>query len=90
MVEPRVRIDPSQSLGSVEKLRGPLEDQLTSALQVAVEAVDEQYHGESVEEVSDELLERTKAGLHKDIAAAFEPDDEQMTSVATTIVDDNT
>ena len=90
MVEPRIRIDPSTSLGPLEKLRGPLEDQLTSALQGAVDTVGEQYHGESVDEVSEELLEKTKSGLHPDIAASFEPDGDQLKSVASTIVDDNT
>jgi hypothetical protein len=90
MVEPRIHLDPEMSLGAVEKLRGPLEDQLTSALQVAVEQVDDNYHGESVEQVTGELLEKTKSGLHKDIAAGFEPDQEQLRSVAASIVADNT
>ena len=89
MVEPRIHLDPEVSLGAVEKLRGPLEDQLTSALQVAVGKVDSGYHGESVEQVADELLEKTRSGLHPDIAAGFAPDPGQMLSVAADIVADN-
>ena len=88
MDAPEVRIESTSSLGAAEKLRGPLEDQLTSALQVAVDKVDEQYHGEEVQEVSEELREATKAGLHPDIAAGFEPTDGQLRSVAEEIVDD--
>ena len=88
MVSPRVKLA-QESLGPVEKLRGPLEDQLSSALQVAVERVDEQYHGEPVAEVAAELLDETKVGLHKDIAAGFEPDPRQLKSVAATIVAEN-
>lgn len=89
MVKPQVRLEATSSLGAVEKLREPLEDQLTSALQAAVDKVDEQYHGEGVDDVSAELVATTKAGLHGDIAAGFEPDDDQLRSVAATIVDDN-
>jgi hypothetical protein len=89
MVKPRARLDPS-SLGAVEKLRGRLEDQVNSALDAAVDKVDDQYDGENVDQVADELLEQTKAGLHSDIAAAIEPDEDQMRSVAATIVRDNT
>jgi hypothetical protein len=89
MVKPRVRLD-ATSLGSVEKLRGPLEDQLTSALDVAVDKVDEHYEGEDVEQVTEQLVEETKAGLHADVAAAIAPDESQLRSVATKIVRDNT
>jgi hypothetical protein len=89
MVKPRIQLDPA-SLGSVENLRAPLEDQLNSALDAAVDNVDEQYHGEDVEQVAEELLDGTKAGLHSDIAAAMTPDEAQLRSVAATIVEDNT
>jgi hypothetical protein len=88
VVKPRISLAPT-SLGPVEKLRGPLEDQLSSALQVAVERVDDHYHGESVEEVTGELLDETKVGLHRDIAEGFEPDRGQLRSVARTIVQEN-
>jgi hypothetical protein len=89
MVKPRVRLN-STSLGPVEKLREPLEDQVTSALQGAVDKVDEDYQGEDVEEITEELVEQTKAGLHSDIAAKIAPDQDQLRSVAETIVQDNT
>ena len=87
MVQPRVKLDPDTSLGPVEKLREPLEDQLTSALRVAVKKVDGDYSGESVDEVEDELLEKTRAGLHPDIADAFAPNHEHLRDVAESIVD---
>ena len=89
MVKPRARLDPA-SLGPVEKLRGPLEDQLTSALNAAVDKVDDQYQGEGVDQVAEDLMEETKGGLHPDIAAKIAPDKSQMRSVAETIVGDNT
>jgi hypothetical protein len=89
MDKPRARLDPA-SLGSMEKLRAPLEDQLTSAMQAATDKVDEQYHGEDVGEVTAELLDQTKAGLHSDIATAITPDDDQLRSVAEDIVEENT
>jgi hypothetical protein len=86
---PRVHLDPDASLGPVEKLREPLEDQLTSALQAAADEVDEEYAGEQVAEVGAKLLAATKAGLHDDIAAGFAPDPAQVHSIAQTIVDEN-
>lgn len=88
MVSPRVKLDPAISLGPVEKLREPLEEQLTSALQAAVEKVDDRYDGESVETVEAELLKATKAGLHRDVAKAFAPDQEQLHDVAAQIVEE--
>ena len=88
MVKPRVQLDPA-SLGDMEKLRGPLEDQLTSALNAAVDKVDDNYHGEEVDEVAEDLMEETKGGLHADIAAKIAPDKDQLRSVAKTIVEDN-
>jgi hypothetical protein len=87
MVEPQIHLDP-QSLNPVEeKLRGPLEAQLTSALQAATEHVQSDYHGESVEQVSSELLQQTRRGLHPDIAAGFTPDPGEMHRVAEAVVD---
>ncbi len=88
MTLPRIKIDPETSLGPVEKLREPLEDQLTSALRVAVDKVDDHYAGESVTEVEQKLLETTRAGLHPDIAEAFRPNQEQLRDVAAGIVED--
>ena len=86
MVEPHISLDP-QSLSPVEeKLRGPLEAQLTSALQAATERVQSDYHGEPVEEVSAELLQQTRSGLHPDIAAGFQPDPAQLHEVAEAVI----
>ncbi|GAB3247874.1 hypothetical protein [Kineosporia babensis] len=88
MTQPRVKIDPETSLGPVEKLREPLEDQLSSALQVAVQKVDKRYAGESLDEVQHDLLETTKAGLHPDVAEAFRPNQAQLRDVAAGIVEE--
>lgn len=86
MAEPQVTLDP-RTLNVVEqKLRGPLEDQLTSALQAATDKIRHSYAGESVDEVTEQLFERTKAGLHPDIAAGFHPDHAQLRRVAEAIV----
>ncbi|SNY23731.1 hypothetical protein [Paractinoplanes atraurantiacus] len=86
MAEPQVTLDP-QSLNPVEeKLRGPLEDQLTSALQAATDRLRHEYAGQSVDEVTAMLLDGTKAGLHPDIAAGFHPDHYQLRQVAEAIV----
>ncbi|MET0420029.1 MAG: hypothetical protein ABW022_28790 [Actinoplanes sp.] len=86
MAEPQVTLDP-RSLNPVEdKLRGPLEDQLTSALQAATERIRHGYAGESVDQVTEQLLDGTKAGLHPDIAAGFHPDPDQLRHVAEAIV----
>ena len=86
MAEPHVTLDP-QSLNPVEqKLRGPLEDQLSSALQAATVKIRQKYAGESVEQVTDMLLDQAKAGLHPDIAAGFHPDHAQLRHVAEEIV----
>ncbi len=88
MAEPQVSLDP-ESLNPVErKLRGPLEDQLTSALRAATEEIRGSYAGEPVDDVVRALVERTRAGLHPDIAAGFEPDEGQLRRVAQAIVDD--
>jgi hypothetical protein len=86
MVEPQVSLDP-QTLNPVEeKLRGPLEEQLTSALRAATDKITEEYAGEPVDTVTARLLEQTRAGLHPDIAAGFEPDRGELRRVAETIV----
>jgi hypothetical protein len=86
MAEPQINLDPA-SLNPVEqKLRGPLEDQLTSALQAAIEKITEGYAGESVDRVTAMLLAQTKAGLHPDIAAGFSPDPTELRRVAKEIV----
>ena len=89
MVEPHVTLDPD-SLSPVEqKLQGPLEQQLTSAMQAAADRVSEDYSGEPVEVVEHELLDETKAGLHHDIAAGFVPDQRELRRVAEAIVEEN-
>jgi hypothetical protein len=86
MAEPQVTLD-ANSLNPVEdKLRGPLEDQLTSALQAAKDKIQRTYAGESVDEVAQELLDGTRAGLHPDIAEGFHPDPAELRRVAEAIV----
>jgi len=89
MDQPRVKLDPDTRLGPVEKLREPLEDQLTSALQAAVDQVERHHADADVDEIQQELLDRTRAGLHRDVARAFEPDEEQLREVAAEIADDH-
>ncbi|MFG3302594.1 hypothetical protein [Micromonospora chersina] len=86
MSEPHVTLDPSGLDPVQEKLRGPLEDQLTSALQAAADRVRAGYAGEPVEEVCRRLLDETRAGLHPDIAAGFNPDMDEFCRVAVAIV----
>lgn len=86
MAEPHITLDP-HSLSPVEdKLRGPLEDQLTSALQAAKDKISQRYAGEPVDEVAAMLLAQTRAGLHPDIAAGFSPDPAELRQVAEAIV----
>jgi hypothetical protein len=86
MTEPQVTLDP-QSLNPVEeKLRGALEEQLTSALQAATDQTRQAYAGEGVDVVCRQLLERAKEHLHPDIAAGFQPDHAQLLQVASAIV----
>ncbi|MBT0769395.1 hypothetical protein KIH74_10725 [Kineosporia sp. J2-2] len=89
MIQPRVKLDPQTSLGQAERLREPLEDQLTSALRNAVEKVEDGYDGESVTEVEAQLREATKVGLHRDIAETYQPDGGQLRQVAATIVEND-
>jgi hypothetical protein len=57
--EPRVSLDPV-GLTTVEaKLRGPLEDQLTSALQAATEKITSAYAGQNADQVTAMLLTET-------------------------------
>jgi hypothetical protein len=86
MAEPQITLDPHGLSPVEEKLRGPLEAQLTSALQAATNKVSSEYHGEPVEEVSVELLQQTRHGLHPDIAAGFEPDRAELRRVAEAVV----
>jgi hypothetical protein len=86
MADPQVTLDPNHLSAIEEKLRGPLEDQLTSALRAATDKTTESYAGESVDQVTETLLERTKSGLHHDIADGFHPDQGQLRHVAEKIV----
>ncbi|MGK5441500.1 hypothetical protein ACSNN7_06680 [Micromonospora sp. URMC 105] len=86
MSEPHVTLDPSALDPVQEKLRGALEDQLTSALQAATERIRSSYAGEPIEQVCQRLLDETRAGLHPDIAAGFNPDMDEFCRVAVAIV----
>ena len=86
MAEPHVTLDPASLSPVEEKLRGPLEDQLSSALQHATDKVSGEYAGEPVEDVTVKLLEQTREGLHPDIAAGFAPDQGALRRVAEVIV----
>ncbi|MEU4236304.1 hypothetical protein [Actinoplanes sp. NPDC026619] len=86
MSDPQVTLDPSHLHGVEAKLRGPLEEQLTSALQAATEKTKQTYAGEDIDQVTATILERTKAGLHHDIADGFHPDPDQLRHVAENIV----
>ncbi|SDZ22302.1 hypothetical protein SAMN05444365_107160 [Micromonospora pattaloongensis] len=86
MSEPHITLDPTGLSPVEKKLRGPLEEQLTSALQAAADRVRTTYGGEPVETVCQRLLDETKAGLHPDIAAGFEPDMDEFCRVAVAIV----
>jgi hypothetical protein len=85
MTEPQVTLDPNGLNAVEEKLRGPLEDQLTSALKAATDQTRQTYAGEPVEVVCRQLLERAKGHLHPDIAAGFQPDHDQLLQVASAI-----
>jgi hypothetical protein len=89
MAEPQIHLDPATLSPVEEKLRGPLEEQLTSALQAATHKVSDEYAGEPVETVTGKLLEQTRAGLHPDIAAGFTPDQGELRQVAEAIVHTN-
>ena len=86
MSEPQVTLDPRTLTPVEEKLRGPLEDQLSSALQAATEKIRHDYAGENIDQVTQMLLDGTRSGLHPDIAAGFNPDPGQLRHVAEAIV----
>jgi hypothetical protein len=79
-------LDAAQLPPAAQRLRGPLEDQLSSALQHATEQVRAGYHGESVDQVAEELLQQTRDALHPDIADAFQPASGELRRVAEEIV----
>jgi hypothetical protein len=83
--QPRVTLDPARPGTVGDKLHEPLEDQLSSALAAATEQIDGEYAGQGVDEVYQMLLDRTRDGLHPDIAAAFNPDRRQLRDIATAI-----
>jgi hypothetical protein len=86
MAEPQVTLDPASLNPVEEKLRGPLQEQLTSALRAATDKTKLTYAGEPVDEVAAALLRRTRSALHHDIADGFHPDPAQLRQVAETIV----
>ncbi|MEE6261496.1 hypothetical protein [Plantactinospora sonchi] len=86
MSEPHVTLDDGGLGGAPEHLRGPLEEQLSSALRAATERVRAEYSDEPVEEVCRRLLEETRSGLHPDIAEGFTPDMDEFCRVAVAIV----
>jgi len=86
MAEPHVTLGQRDLDPAPEKLRGPLEDQLSSALQRATEVVSDDDNGESVDTIADRLLAETRSALHPDIAEAFEPDPAQLRRIAEVIV----
>ena len=86
MAEPHVTLN-QPDLGRVpEKLRGSMEEQLSSALQRATDVVSKDYHGESVDEVAARLISETRSALHPDIAEGFRPDPAEIRRVAEVIV----
>ena len=87
MQEVHVSIDPDGD-PAVERLQEPLEAQLTSALQRAVEEVGREYGGEGLDEVSRKLLATARASLHPDIAAAWHPDEDELLQAARAVVRD--
>lgn len=86
MSEPHVTLDPDGLDETQQKLRGPLEEQLTSALRAATDRVRGAYAGEPVEDVCRRLLDETRSGLHPDIAAGFNPDMDEFCRIAIAIV----
>jgi hypothetical protein len=85
MEEPHVTLDQPNLDPVPEKLRGPLEAQLSSALQRATEVVSNDYRGESVDEVASRLLDEARSALHPDIAEAFAPDPVEIRRLAEAI-----
>ena len=85
-MDPHINLDPNTLTPVERKLRGPLEDQLTSALQSATDRVASRYAGEPVDDVVRMLLDETRSGLHPDIAAGFTPDHGELRRVAEAII----
>jgi hypothetical protein len=87
MAEPHVTLR-QPDLPVPEKLREPLEEQLSSALQLATEVVSREYDrdGGSVDDVAQRLLAQTREALHPDIAAGFQPDRTELRRIAEEIV----
>ncbi len=70
--------------GTIEDdLRGPLEEQLTSALQAAISRLTDEAKGLSVDEVYEKLRAGISDGLHPDIAARFSPNEAELRAIAT-------
>ncbi|HEU5111501.1 MAG TPA: hypothetical protein VFT95_23410 [Micromonosporaceae bacterium] len=88
MQEPHVTLDQPDLAPAPEKLRGALEEQLTSALRRATEVVSADYRGEPVDEVAERLLAETRSALHPDIADGFRPDPGEIRRVAEEITRD--
>ncbi|GIF61395.1 hypothetical protein [Asanoa iriomotensis] len=86
MADPHVTLEPDPRDPVQRKLQGPLEEQLTSALQAATDRVRASYRGEPFDVVCRRLLEETRAGLHQEIAAGFEPDLNELARVAVAII----
>jgi hypothetical protein len=86
MGEPHVTLDPDGLNPVEQELRGPLQEELSSALQAATKRIEHEYAGQSVEEVCRMLDKETRRGLHPDIAAGFSPDHAELRRVAETIV----
>jgi len=84
MAEPHVTLSQPDLDPVPEKLREPLEEQLSSALQRATEVVSRGYErdGGSVDEVAERLLVQTREALHPDIAAGFQPDRTELRRIA--------
>ncbi len=83
-----VSLDSSQLDATERKLQDPLEEQLSSALEAAASRVNEEYDGESVEEVQTKLVEETCVGLHPDIAERFPLSEEEVRPIAEAITRD--
>ncbi|WFE28009.1 hypothetical protein O7623_02030 [Solwaraspora sp. WMMD791] len=84
--QPQVKLDPASLPAPTRHLHDPLEKQLTSAVRLASERVRERYAGEPEQQVCRSLLEETRAALHPDIAASFQPDMAQFCRLAAAIV----
>lgn len=85
MIDPHVSLDSGKLSPAGQKLQGPLEDQLTSALKAATDRIKHRYAGEPVDDVLAQLVDETRAGLHPDIAGAWQPDHDQLYEVARAI-----